>query len=125
MVWLGAAALNACPEADQMLARLQCRLVGVFDAGRKWTGAKVAGWPVQPTGKVVKEVEQHGATLAIVADKEIASQEYLQELVGAGVKAILNLTETPFQASAGTVVEQADLSSQMLRLLSRLEATQQ
>ena len=85
----------------------------------------MAGWPVQPTGKVVKEVEQHGATLAIVADKEIASQEYLQELVGAGVKAILNLTETPFQASAGTVVEQADLSSQMLRLLSRLEATQQ
>lgn len=108
-----------------MLARLQCRLLGVFDAGRKWTGAKTAGWPVQPAGKVVKEVEQHGATLAIIADKEIASQEYLQELVRAGVKAILNLIETPLRASAGTVVEQADLSSQMLRLLSRLEATQQ
>jgi hypothetical protein len=41
------------------------------------------------------------------------------------MKAILDLTGTPLQASAGTVVEQADLSSPVLRLLSRLEATQQ
>jgi len=124
-IWLGAASLQGHQEVVQVMARLQCRLVGVFDSSPRWVGAEVAGLPVQPAAEVVKGIKQHRATLAIVADKAFAREGLVESLVRAGVTAILNLTETPLRASAGAVVEQADLGTQVLRLLSRLHTTPQ
>ena len=122
-IWLGAASLQGHRDVAKVLARLQCRLVAVFDSSPRWVGAEVAGLPVQPATEVVKGIRRHRATLAIVADRELAREGLIESLVRAGVTAILNLTEAPVRASAGAVVEQADLGSQVLRLLSRLHTT--
>ncbi len=124
-IWLGAASLQGHREVPEIMTRLQCRIVGVFDSSPRWVGAEVAGLQVRPAAEVVKGVKQHRATLAVVADEALAREDFLESLVRAGVTAILNLTETPLRASAGAVVEQADLGTQVLRLLSRLHTTPQ
>ncbi len=124
VVWLGADALQRWPEAREILLRAGCRLVSVLDGSPGRVGRKVAGLPVHSIAKMVTEIKQHRATLAVVADERVDRNNLIQALARSGVRGVLNLTESPLRASAGTVVEQADLGSQLSRLLRRLEAAQ-
>ncbi len=99
---------------------MNCWLVAVFDPDPSRIGTSVAGLLVLPLEQAPEEARATGTTIAVVACQEAARPEMVQELAQAGVKAVLNLTAVPLPASAQVVIEQADVGSQLLRLLSRL-----
>jgi redox-sensing transcriptional repressor len=120
VLWLGAERLKRDPAARQALADMNCHLLAVFDSNPKQVGATVAGLRVLHLADAAEQAGTHGDALAVLASEEAAEAELLQALAGAGVRAFLNLTSVPVTAPAGTVVEQADLGSQLFRLLCRL-----
>ena len=117
-VWLGAARLAESENVKQALEMVNCILVGVFDDGQ--TGRSVRGMPVQPLAEAGALAEANSAAVAVLASEAAAQPEIVRALAEAGVQAVLNLTSARLDASAKVVVEQADLGSQLLRLLSRL-----
>ncbi len=116
-VWLGAAELAGRPETRQALESANCRLVGVFDDEGPKTAA---GLRVQRLARAEEAVRKTGATVAVLAREDVAGPELLQGLSRAGVKAVLNLTPARLAASANLVIEQADITSLIFRLLSRM-----
>jgi len=117
-VWLGNAELAGRPETREALDAVNCRLVGVFDdAG---SGRKVAGIRVQRLARAADKARRARATVAILASEEAAQAEVVQGLVGAGVRAVLNLSRTPLTRPANVAVEQADLGSLLFRLLCQI-----
>jgi NADH/NAD ratio-sensing transcriptional regulator Rex len=93
-------------------------LAGVFDDG--YTGGKVAGLRVYPVKRAGEATRKKRATVAVLASEETATPEVIQELAGAGISAVLNLTSTRLAASANVMIEQGDLGSLLFRLLCRL-----
>ncbi len=118
-VWLGNAALAEAETTQQALADINCELVGVFD--NDGAGRRMAGLEVQEVARALDEIERTRARVAVLASKQIARQELLQELEAAGVVAVLNLTSVRLKEPARIAVEQADLGSQLFRLLSRVQ----
>ena len=119
-MWLGTRRLQEDRRAREALATMNCWLVAVFDPDPSRIGTSVAGLLVLPLEQAPEEARATGTTIAVVACQEAARPEMVQELAQAGVKAVLNLTAVPLPASAQVVIEQADVGSQLLRLLSRL-----
>lgn len=117
-VWLGAADLADQPETRHALEVVNCRLVGIFDDDKR--GAKAAGLRVQRLLGAKEKVRKERATIAVLASEEAARPEVMQELVGAGIKAVLNLTPAQLAASVNVVIEQGDLGSLLFRLLCKL-----
>jgi len=56
----------------------------------------------------------------VLASEEAADPKLLTRLVNAGIQAVLNLTSERLELPAAIVVEQCDLGSQLLRLVSRM-----
>ncbi len=117
-VWLGGARLAGAQSTREALAAVNCTLAGVFDDGYK--GGKVAGLTVHPVKRAGEETRKKRATVAVLASEETATPEVIQELAGAGIRAVLNLTSARLAASANVMIEQGDLGSLLLRLLCRL-----
>ena len=117
-VWLGNAELAGRPETREALDAVNCRLVGVFDDAA--AGRKAAGVRVQRLARAADKARKARATVAIVASEEAGQPEVVQGLVGAGVRAVLNLTPAPLTRPANVAVEQADLGSLLFRLLCQI-----
>jgi redox-sensing transcriptional repressor len=98
---------------------LNCALVGIFDD--RWQGRKVGGLLVQPLARAPIEAKRHQAKVAVLANEEATAPSVVESLIEAGIKAVLNLTPSRLEASANVAIEQADIGSQLLRLLSRME----
>jgi NADH/NAD ratio-sensing transcriptional regulator Rex len=107
-------------EARAALGDVHCRLVGVFDDRHR--GGRVAGQVVHPLAQAPDWVRKRGASVAVLASVDAARPELVEELVAAGIRAMLNLTPTPLGSCAQAVIEQGDLKSQLSRLLCRLPA---
>lgn len=117
-VWLGNVSVlsaRATPSAAEMA---NCGLVGVFD--NKRAGRSANGYVVQPLSEAAKEVKKRSATVAVLASEEAADPKLLARLVAAGIQAVLNLTPARLELPAAIIVEQCDLASQLLRLVSRM-----
>lgn len=117
-VWLGAAWLARQEGVSQALRQLGCRLVAVCDDQE--AGGTTAGLRVRPLAQAASAARVCGAVVAVVADREAAMSGLVGALARAGVKGVLNLTEVPLPASGQVVIEQADLRTQLMRLLSQL-----
>jgi redox-sensing transcriptional repressor len=115
-IWLGAARRAGDRHVAEALAIVNCTLVGIFDDDSE--PRQVAGTPVRPLAEVAAAANT--ATVAILASEAATQPEVLRGLAEAGIEAVLNLTPVRLDASAKAIVEQADLGSQLLRLLSRL-----
>jgi|GEM_PF-1969028 len=117
-IWLGNARSTDWLTTKRILKSLDCVLVGIFDDDCR--GRAADGMVVQPTAKAKTVARRRRATLAVVAAERAISPTLIDDLIDAGVRGVLNLTAARLEASASLVIEQADLGSQMLRLLSRL-----
>jgi redox-sensing transcriptional repressor len=119
-VWLGDASALRGRRAVRAAEVANCGLVGVFDD--KSAGRSVNGYVVQPLSKAATEARKRSATVAVLASEEAADPKLLSRLVAAGIQAVLNLTPARLELPAAVVVEQCDLGSQLLRLISRMGA---
>ncbi len=115
-IWLGGARQAGDKHVAEALEIVNCILVGIFDDDSE--AQQVAGIAVRPLAEVAAAANT--ATVAILANEAATEPEVLRGLAEAGIEAVLNLTPVRLDASAKVIVEQADLGSQLLRLLSRL-----
>jgi len=118
LVWLGARGTD-WEAAREALQALNCGVAGVFDD--RWQGRRVCGLLVQPLARAAAEARRHGAKVAVLASEEATRPGVVEGLTEAGVRAVLNLTPSRLEASTNMVVEQGDIGSQLVRLLSRME----
>jgi redox-sensing transcriptional repressor len=117
-VWLGNASGLSSRASQRAFEMANCGLVGVFDDRSQ--GQSADGYIVQPLHKAPTEVKRRGATVAVLAGEEAADPKLLGGLVRAGIQALLNLTTTRPQLPPAVIVEQCDLGSQLLCLISRI-----
>jgi redox-sensing transcriptional repressor len=119
-VWLGNAALADADTTRRALADVNCELVGVFD--NDGAGTPIAGLEVQELAQASEEIGRKHARVAVLASEDVVRQEVVQELAAAGIAAVLNLTPVRLREPVGVAVEDADLGSQLFRLLSRVQS---
>ena len=120
VVWLGAQRLAQDQAAVDALAAMNCRLVALCDLSNRHPGKAVRGLSTRSFESALAQAKSSGAEIAVLATEEAAKPEVIAALAQAGVRAVLNLTDVPLVATGQMVVEQADVSSQLLRLLSRM-----
>ncbi len=66
------------------------RISLVFDNNPQKIGQEIAGLIIQPASRMKELIRQHGIQIAIIAVPASAAQKVTDELVAAGVRAILN-----------------------------------
>jgi NADH/NAD ratio-sensing transcriptional regulator Rex len=118
-IWLGLGGPVDWRCVVEALRAVNCLLVGVFDDNAA-QGRAIDKLMIQPLSRAPAEARRTAATVAVVASERAAGRELLESLVDAGVQGILNLTPLRLELPARVVVEQCDLGSEMVRLVSRL-----
>jgi len=84
------------------------RIAALFDNSPEKIGAEVNGMPVQPFSQIKEIISEHRIHMAIIAVPASRAQEVADQLVAAGVRAILNYAPTVIQVPDGVWVRYID-----------------
>ena len=117
-LWVGLSGPVDWRRVMDSLRAANCTLVGVFDDAAP--GRATEKLAVLPLSRAPAEARRTGATVAVVASEQGARRELLERLVDAGVRGIVNLTPLRLDLTPSVVVEQCDLGSEVVKLVSRL-----
>lgn len=93
-------------------ARQGFRIVVIFDDDPAKVGRDV-GVPVQPTSALAREVKARGVQMAIVAVPAESAQAVTDQLVAAGIRAILNFAPTRLRVPRDVRLKDVDLSIEL------------
>ncbi len=93
-VLIGAGHLGSALAAYNGFASYGLEIVAVFDNDKRKIGSKVAGCAVQSMRALKPYIRKHNIRLAILTTPAEVSQELVDRVVSAGVKAIWNFTPT-------------------------------
>jgi redox-sensing transcriptional repressor len=96
------------------------RLGALVDADPAKVGSEVAGHPVEPVAELASIVADRGITIAVLATPARAAQPVADQLVAAGVTAILNFAPTHLDVADHVHVRTVDVSTE-LQILSFYE----
>ena len=110
LAMVGVGNLGRALLAYRGFARQNLRFVVAFDADARKIGSTVAGVPVEPIAEVGRLVGEHDVRLAIIAVPATAAQVVLDDLVEAGIKAILNFAPRALEAPEDVMVSNVDLA---------------
>jgi redox-sensing transcriptional repressor len=91
-------------------------IVGAFDAETAGRGTNGISIPIMGMSKMVKFIRSKNIKMAIVAVPGTVAQEITNELVGAGVQAILNFAPIVLQVPSRVVVNNVDLAIELENL---------
>jgi redox-sensing transcriptional repressor len=94
-------------------ARQGFRIAAVFDDDPAKTGRDVDGVPVFSSRELAREVKTRGIQIAIVAVPPEAAQAVTDQLVEAGIKAILNFAPSRLRAARDTRIKHVDLTIEL------------
>ncbi|MFB3882402.1 MAG: winged-helix domain-containing protein [Armatimonadota bacterium] len=117
-IWVGVSGAVDWGRVSRSLLAASCSLAGVFDDAA--AGRAADSLTVQPLSRAPAETRRTGATIVVVGSEHGARAELLERLVAAGVEGIVNLTPLRLDIPSRVVVEQCDLGSEVVRLVSRL-----
>jgi len=92
------------------------RVSMVFDSERSKIGAKVGGFVVQDTREMVSAVRKAGIMVAMLCVPAAVAQEVANQLVEAGVRAILNYAPINLSVPKGVRVQYLDPSVGLQRM---------
>jgi redox-sensing transcriptional repressor len=92
------------------------RLVAVFDASPQLAGKKVNAFTIQPMSELEQTIQKNQIRLAIIAVPADNAQEVVDQLVGAGIRGILNFAPTSVSVPANIALNAVDLSVQLEQL---------
>ncbi len=93
-------------------ARQGFRIVVIFDDDPAKVGRDV-GVPVQPSSALAREVKARGVQMAIVAVPAESAQAVTDQLVAAGIRAILNFAPTRLRVPRDVRLKDVDLSIEL------------
>jgi redox-sensing transcriptional repressor len=93
----------------------------VFDNDPKKIGQKVGEFEILDTAVMAEKIKQHKIKIAMLTVPAPAAQEIADQLVKAGVKAILNYAPTSLNVSDGVHVQYIDPITHLQRMTYYLE----
>lgn len=123
LIWLGAARLRADAGAVGQFARHNWRIAAVFDPDPEAARGMIGNLRVFDLASLPKVVANLKVDAAALAVREEQAQAVAEQVVQAGIRAILNLTAAPLTVPEGVAVQQADLATQLLLLSYRVGLT--
>lgn len=89
------------------------RIVGLLDADPSLEGVRVAGHAIRPIEDLPRLVAQEEVSIAVLAVPAAAAQPVADQLVAAGVSAILNFAPAHLQLPEEVTVRKVDLSTEL------------
>ena len=95
-------------------------IVAAFDVSEKLIGTNVLGKEILPISELDAFVKEHKIRIGIIAVPKAAAQEVLNEMVGAGIKAIWNFAPAPLRAPKDVVLKTEDLAASLAMLAGKL-----
>ena len=91
-------------------------IVAAFDARPENVRGTAAGIPILPAAAVADFISEHAVKLAILAVPSAVAQQVVNELVAAGVQAILNFAPVVLEVPENVVVNNVDLAVELENL---------
>jgi len=92
------------------------QVVAVFDNDPSKVGRKLGAFTVRPLGEIQKAVEEFGARLAILAVPADNAQDVADQLIGAGIRGLLNFAPVSLSAPRDVAVSAVDVAVQLEQL---------
>ncbi len=104
-------------------ARQGFRVAAIFDDDPAKTGRDVGGVPIFPSRDMAREIKARSIQMAIVAVPPDAAQTVTDQLVAAGIKAVLNFAPTRLRVPRDLRLKDVDLSIELETLSFYLAKT--
>lgn len=119
-VLVGAGGLGSALLAYGGFENYGIELACAFDNDPAKVGTTIGGKPVLPVSELDEGCKKYGAVLAIIAVPAQAAQQTAEELVKAGIKAILNFAPVQINTSGDVKVINIDVAANLAILASML-----
>jgi redox-sensing transcriptional repressor len=94
-------------------ARQGFRIAVVIDDDPAKIGREIDGVPIVPSRDMAREIKGRGVQIAIVAVPPEAAQTVTEQLVAAGIKAVLNFAPTRLRVGREVRLKNVDLSIEL------------
>lgn len=120
VVIVGVGNLGSALASYDGFTRRGFSVAALLDADPAKAGTLVGGHRVQPASSMPRIVAEHGVTIAVLATPSRYAQRVAEELVDAGVTAILNFAPVHLELPEHVTVRTVDLSTE-LQILSFYE----
>ncbi|MGH7388381.1 MAG: redox-sensing transcriptional repressor Rex [Candidatus Rokuibacteriota bacterium] len=89
------------------------RIAAIFDDDPAKAGRNAGGVPILATGQLAREIHARGIQIAILAVPAEAAQPVTDQLVAAGIRAILNFAPTRIRVPRDVRLKDVDLSIEL------------
>ena len=93
------------------------RLTNVFDASPQLVGKKMGSFTVHPMTELQSTIQKNQIRLAMLAVPADNAQDVVDQLVGAGIRGILNFAPTSVNVPPNIALNAVDLSVQLGKVL--------
>lgn len=120
VIVVGAGRLGSAISSYQGFATYGLRIAALFDSSPARIGSKVGGLSVVSMDDLNEYVSEHGIQMAILAVPASAAPKVAEQLVAAGIKAILNFAPVKLEVPAGVMVSNEDLAARLATLSFRM-----
>ena len=112
---VGAGRLGTALANYNGFAKSNFEVTALFDNDKEKIGQQIgqAGVRVHDVKKIERVVRETGIDVAVIAVPARAAQRVLNQIMAAGVKAVLNLAPAPLDARLGVKVKTVDLTTSL------------
>jgi len=121
MVVVGAGDIGSAIARYQGFADRGFRVAMIFDNDPKKIGSQVGSFAVQDKATMVEAIRAAGIVVAMIAVPGLQAQEVVDELMKAGVKAILNYAPVNLNVPNGVHVQNTDPVTHLQRMTYYLD----
>lgn len=121
MAVVGAGGIGSAVARYQGFANRGFRVTMIFDNDPNKIGTQIGPFVVQDTAHMVEAIQQAGIKVAMIAVPATQAQAVADELVKAGVKAILNYAPVSINVPDGVYVQHTDPVTHLQRMTYYLE----
>lgn len=115
-VLVGAGNLGQALSNYNFYLRENIKIVAVFDENPKKIGKKINTLTVQPMEEITDTIKNRNIRIGIITVPAVEAQNVADQLIGAGIEAILNFAPTILKAPANIRIHAADFTTELLSL---------
>ena len=119
---VGAGSLGTTVAAYQGFRAKGFELVAVLDSDPEKIGQRFGDLTVQPMTVLPEAARRHGVRLAIIAVPAAAAQLVADQLVGVGIRGILNFAPVRLETPTGVTVRNIDVAAELVQLSFAISA---
>lgn len=120
VIVVGAGRLGSAIASYPGFATYSLRIVALFDQDPAKVGTRVGGLEVLDVEDLPRFIQERSIQMAILAVPSAVAQKVANQLVAAGIKAILNFAPVKLEVPSGIVVSNEDLAARLATLSFRM-----